>query len=354
MGKYFIDEFYWALENGFGNSWAPINGDDTHQGFNPCHGDITIPKPKYETQVEYDTRSLDPDPDLSFTKDLIPGSGAFPGGDGMTYRDAFLLACIFTHKTVTGTWSGGAATYGQITGDFTLEDDKSSIMIQAGMTDKTTPIGRCYNGTVLTAYMLGWKKGMVLKESVELGIAYFQPNTQAFVPDSNFDDGKWSLWALKGAPTKLYHATGMKVYWDNAHTAELTHLSIEECQMRIGIPHDMEADSSDLKHQHEWNKKRTHECAVSGIITGNTEYEEAEKIFSSKTKKDLRMSWDQTTNEEKWLQIDDAWIEDHGTEILPHVENARRITLKFLGPTSRFENNYENLPDPSSRIDVSP
>lgn len=353
MGKYFIDHIYFALENGFGNSWAgmPVTGTATHQAFNPCHGDIEVPKPKYETQVEYTTDSLDPDPDLSYTKDLVPGNGAFPGGEGMTFRDPMLLCCLFTHKTVTGTWSGGAATYGQITGDFSDNDDRSSIMIQAGITDGTSPINRTYNGCVLTSYQLGWKKGGVLKELPELGIVFFQSNTQAFTSDSNFDDGRWSLWALKGATEKVYHATGMKLYWDEAHAAELAGLAIEECQMRIGIPKAMEMDSSSLTHQHDWDKKRTYECTVRGIMIGDTEYLEVEKQFHNKTKKDLRMSWDQTTNEEKWLQIDDAWIEDMTSERYPHIENARILELTFKGITARFEGNYENLPDPSGRID---
>jgi len=354
MAKYFIDHIYWALESGYlnlsGGTPDPMDGSDVHQAFNPCHGDITIPRPKYETQLEYHSKSLDPDPNLSFTKDLVPGTGIFPGEAGMTYRDPFLLACVFDHKTVTGTWAGGAATYGKITGDFSAVDDRSSIMIQCGITDGTTPINRCYNGVVITAYILGYKKNEVLKESIEISVGYFTVNTQAFVPNASFDDGQWADWAK----STVYHATDMVVYWDEAHTTELAGLAIEECQFKISTPRAVEADSSSLMHQHEWGKKRTFEATITGILTGNTEYLEVEKLFASKTKKDLRMQWDSTSSETKWLQIDDAWIEDLGAETIPHLENARRVTLMFKGESAQFEGNYENLADPTTRIDVSP
>lgn len=354
MGKYFIDHIYWALETGYLNLSVgvpdPIDGSDVHQAFNPIHGDITIQRPKFETEVQYHSQSLDPDPALSFTKDLVPGSGPFPGGEGMDYRDPFLLLCVFEHKEESGTWGGGAATYGKLIGNFSAVDDRSSIMIQCGITDGSTPINRCYNGIVLMSYELGYKKNEVLKELVEMSVGYFTVNTQAFVPAAGFDDGRWADWAK----STTYHATDMVVFWDESHAAELSGLAIEECHLRIMVPRAVEADASALMHQHEWSKKRTFEATITGILTGNTEYLEVEKLFSAKIKKDLRMQWDSTANELKWLQLDNAWIEDLGTELIPHIENARRLTLTFKASSAQFEGNYENLVDPSARIDLSP
>lgn len=352
MGKYFIDHIYYALETGFGNSWTPMGAGDIHQAFNPIIGDIEVPRPKYEEELNYTADSLDYNPDVSYDKDLTPGKGTFPGGDGMIYRDPFLMACAFPHKTVTGTWGGGAGTYGKITGDFSDKDDRSSIMIQCGNTDGSSPINRCYNGGLIINYLLGFKKGGALRESVELNLAYYQTNTQAFSSNSNFDDGRWSLWALKNATQKYYHATNMKLYWDDSHIAELSGLKIESCQFKIGIPKALEDDYSDLRHQHEWDKNRIHECTVSGILYGDAELLEAEKMFKDKIKKDLRMSWDQTANKTKWMQIVDAWITGLSTHKLPAIQNAVKIDYTFKGKTSQFEGNFENVPDPSSRIDA--
>lgn len=354
MGKYDIEQLYWALENGYGNLWAGMDGADIHQAFNPIQGDIEIPKPKFEEELVTLSNSLDYNENLSYDKDKAPGKGQFPGGEGLIYRDPFLAMVPFTHKTVTGTWAGGAATYGKITGDFTAIDDRSSIMIQAGSSDGSTPINRCYNGVLLTGYQIGFKKGDVLREIPEFSIADFQPNTQAFITDANFDDGYWSLWALKGATQKYYHAQDCKIYWDDSHIAELTDFKIENCRFKISIPKDQESDHSSLVHTWQWDKNRMHEAVIDGILYGTTEYLEAEKTFLTKTKKDLRFSWDQTTNEQKWIQIDSAWITGLATQKLPAKENALRLEFTFKGQTSQFEANYENLPDPTTRIDVSP
>ena len=352
MATYHIDHIYWALENGFGNSWAPMDAGDTHQAFNPIQGDIEIPKPKYEEELVTTSESLDYNEDLSYDKDLSPGRGTFPGGDGMIFRDPFLMLAAFTHKTLTGTWGGGAATYGKLTGDFTALDDRSSIMIQAGNTDGVTPINRCYNGVLISSYQLGFKKGGLLRELVEISTADFQTNTQDLITDSDFDNGRWSLWALKGATQKKYHASDCKIYWDDSHVAELAGLKLENCQFKISMPKDNEADASALRHQWEWDKNRLHEATISGILYGDTEFLETEKQFGSKTKKDLRLCWDQTANELKWLQLDSAWIAGLSTHKLPAKENAVRIEYTFKGQTSQCEGNYEDRPTPSGRVTV--
>ncbi len=354
MGTYNIDQIYFALENGYGNSWVAMDGADIHQAFNPIQGDIEVPKPKFEEELVTLSNSLDYNEDLSYDKDKVPGKGQFPGGDGLIYRDPFLFLTAFTHKTKTGTWEGGAATYGKLTGDFTAIDDRSSIMIQAGSSDGVTPLNRCYNGGLVTSYQIGFKKGGLLRSVPEFSIADFQVNTQAFVPDSDFDNGYWSLWALKGATQKFYHASDCKLYWDDSHVAELAGLKIEDCRVKISIPKDQESDHSALVHKWEWDKNRLHEAVVSGILYGNTEYLEAEKSFQTKSKKDLRFSWDQTTNEQKWVQLDSAWIVGLTTQKLPSKENALRIEYTFKGQTSQFEGNYENRPDPLTRVDTTP
>lgn len=351
---YDISQLFYALETGFlnlsGGVPDAIDASDVHQTFNPTHGNISIPKPKKKTKVQYHSQSLNPDPALSYTEDWIPGSGAFPG-EPMSYRDPFFLCCAFPKKTVTGTWAGGAATYGKITADFTAQTNRSSIMIQAGISDGTSPIARCYNGIVLTRYDLGFKKGGVLIENSELSVAYYEPNTQAFIPNGSFDDGLYSLWALAGATQKLYHASGISLFWDESHAAELAGLKIEECMFSIIVPQELEADSSAIYHQHEWAKNRDFQAKIVGILTGDTEYLEVEKLFKNKVKKDLRMEWDSTADEKKWLQLDDCWIEEKGSELLPAKTNKRRLELLFKGPTMQFEGNYENIADPTTRID---
>ena len=168
---YTIEQLFWALEVGYLNLSTgvpdPMDGSDVHQAFNVCHGNIEIPKPVNIDKIEYTSDSLEPNKTVSYTEKTEGGKGIFPNGDGMDYRDPFLGLCIFPHKEESGDWAGGAATYGQIIGNFTAFDYKSSIMIQYGRSDGATPINRCINGGLLTEYILGYKAGSILKEKVK-------------------------------------------------------------------------------------------------------------------------------------------------------------------------------------------
>lgn len=354
MVKYYIDQLYWALETGFLNLTAtvpvPIDAADIHQAFNPCHGDIEIPKPVNKDKIEYTSDSVLPNHAVSYTEEITPGRGRFPNGNGMDYRDPFLKECIFTHKTATGTWDGGAATYGKLTGDFSAFDDISSIMLQYGMTDGITPINRCLNGVFLSEYALGFKAGAVLKEFARLESAFVSPNTQAFVPAASFDDGQWADWAK----ATVYHATDCKVFWDDAHAAEFAGLKIQEFEMKILAPRSLEKIGKNLYYTEEWYNNLKFEATVKGILTGDTEFLELEKLFSAKAKKDLRLQWDSTANELKWLQFDDAFIRQSDSYSIPARANARKINLTLEGGSAQFEGNYEDLVDPSTRIDLSP
>jgi len=352
MGTYYIHQIYWALENGFLNEGNPIDAADIHQGFNPCHGNVSIPKPFYETEVQHTTDSLDPNGDLSFDKTFNPGKATFPNGDGMSYRDPYIMASVFEHKTITGTWDGGADTYGKITGDFSAIDHKDTLMVQYGKTDGTTPINRCLNGVLAENYTLGFKKQGILREFVELKAVDVVANTQAFIPAADYDDGQWSLWALKGkaTPPLAYPAHACKVYWDDSHVAEFAGLKIEEFNMSLRVPKETQDTSDSLKHQYEWSKNRNFEAIVKGIIIGNTELLEVEKAYENKTKKDLRLSWDQTANELKWLQFGDAWIEKFSSYELASIQERHKVSLTLFGLTANFEGNYNNRKTPAGRI----
>lgn len=354
MGKYYFEQLYWALETGYLNLSAgvpdPIDGSDVHQAFNPCHKDVEIPKPMNKDKIEYTSESVLPNFAVSYTEETTPGSGMFPNGDGMDYRDPFLGLCVFPHKETSGTWAGGAATYGTIIADFTDFDDVSSIMMQYGLTDGTTPINRCLNGIRLVEYALGFVSGGVLKEKPTLQVADSSPNTQAFVPAAGFDDGQWANWAQPN----IYPANAVSVYWDDAHAAEFAGLEIQECWMLLKTPYLLEKVAKNLYYSEDWMNNVIFEAQIKGIMTGNAEYLEIEKAFNSKLQKDLRMIWDETASEEKYLQFPNAVINKLDSEIVPSRSNIRKINLTILGDNAQYSGSFENLADPTTRIDLSP
>lgn len=355
MGKYTFYQLYWALEDGLlnlsGGVPQPINGADVHQGFNPCHGDIEIPQPVWKDKIEYTSDKVLPNFDVSYTEEITPGSGVFPNGVGMDYRDPFLELCVFPHKETSGTWGGGASTYGTITADFSAFDDMSSIMMQYGKTDGVTPIEECLNGVRIIEYKLGYISGGILKEFPTIQALYVQDNTQAFTPSANFDDGQWADWAR----TKPVKATDIMVYWDDAHAAEFSGLEIKEFWMIIKTPYPTEKIAKNLYHSEDWMSYVSLEAQVKGILTGKTEYNELKKEFGSKAQKDLRMIWDETANEYKYLQFPNAIINKLDAKIIPGRGNVRRdVNITLIANNAQYSGSFENLPDPTSRINLSP
>jgi len=347
-------EIYWALENAFKNKGdpMPVTGTAVHQPFNPMEGDISLPYPSYEEEVVFTSDSLDPNINLSHTVKLNPGNTGFPNDKGMIYHDPqFMLAMVFTHKAVSGTWSGGAATYGKITGDFTAYDHIDTCMIQYKLIDDelTTKFSETLNGILATEFKIGFDKGGVLRTKYNLISAQMQPNTQAYSADGNFDDGHWGDWAK----STYYPASGCRVYWDDSFAAEFVDIDVYSCWFTIGIPKEMLTEGGSLVPLLYKAGNRKFTAEVIGNIRGDTELDELYALLSAKTKKNLRLQWDITANEGKFMDIDDAFIKKIDARKIPGAANNYEGTLTLEGFTCDFEGNYENLPDPSARITIA-
>lgn len=343
-------ELFWAIENNFknGGSGMPVTGTATHQPFNPIEGDITLPYPTYEEEMVYTTNSLDPDANLSHTVKMTPGSAAF-NDKGQIYHDPMeLVAFVYTHKAVSGTWSGGAATYGKITGDFTDYDDVDTIMIQYKLIDDNlnTQFSETLNGVICTEFKIGFDKNDVLRTKTTLMTAYVQANTRAYSADGNFDDGQWADWAK----STYYPASGCRVYWDDSFAAEFTDIDVYSAWFIIGVPKEMKNEGSSLVPFLVQHKNREFTAEVTGNVKGDTELDELYALMSAKTKKNLRLQWDITANEEKFIDIDDAFIKAISERKIPSAANNYEATLTLKGFSCDFEGNYENLTDPSGRI----
>jgi len=330
-----------------------VTGTTTHQPFNPIEGKINIPTPIYEEQQVYTQDSLDPNQNLTYNTQLVDGEGGFPGDKGMIYHDPFLmLALVFTHKTATGTWAGGAATYGQLTGDFTDVDDEDTIMLQTKTVDAAGTVieEKTYLGVKATEFSIGFKKGDWLRTEYSLMCADELDNTRSFTADANFDDGKWADWAKSTG----YHATACKVFWDAAHAAELVDIKIEEATFTIKTPQNYLKTSDSLKSQYEHKGNREYTAVIKGYVFGDTELDEFRLAYDAKTKKDLRLQWDETASEEKFIDFQNAYIQKVESIVIPAASEAYNVTLTFKAFGADYEGNFENLTNPttSSRVTV--
>lgn len=342
---------YWAIESAFLNSGAgmPVTGTATHQPLNPAEGKINLPVGKYKTTEVHTQDSLDPNENLSYASEFEDGKGLFPNDKGEIWHDPFfMLALIFTHKTVTGSWSGGAGTYGKITGDFTDDDDKDSAMIQYKIVDADDTVveEKTINGVKCEQFEIGFKKGDVLRAKYSLITANEQDNTRAYSADGDFDDGKWADWAK----STYYHASDCRIYWDDSYVAQLTDTPVLEASFVIKTPQNFLKTSDSLKSQYEHLGNREYSAIIKGYVFGDTEMDEFRLAYSSKTKKNLRLQWDTTASETKFLDLQNAYIEMMSETAIPGANEAYEVTFTFKAFGADFEGNYNNLPDPSGRI----
>lgn len=347
-------EYYWARESAFGNggSGMPATATATHQTFNPAEGDINIPIPYYEQEQHYTTESNDPNANYTHDSKYTPGEGTHPNGEGEIWHDPmFMLATVFPNKTVSGTWAGGAATYGKIVANFSALTYEDTVMIQYLTKDLAgnTIESKSVLGVKATHFRIGFKKGGLLRAWYDLISAQSLDNTRAFTTNASYDDGRWADWAL----STYYLATACKIYWDDSFAAELSDIKIEEAYFDIDIPQDYLTESSTLVPFARNNKQRMFTAEITGIVIGNTEIAEYRAAYTSKTKKNLRLQWDTTASEEKFIDIDDAFIEKMTETPLKNAGEAWRVTLTFKGHSCDFEGNYENLPDPTTGTRVN-
>lgn len=342
---------FWAVEASFKNAGAgmPVTGTAVHQPFNPIEGGIDLPLPFYQQEVVYTQESLNMDVNLTYDKSYEPAAGLFPNDKGCIVHDPMpMLAFMFPNKVLSGTWGGGAGTYGKIIADFTVLTYEDTVMIQYKTIDSASNVveEKTLLGVKSTEYRLGFKKGDVLREKFQLIVAQELDNTRAFSASASFDNGKWADWAK----STVYPASDCKLFWDDSFAAELVDFNVEEAEFIIRTPQEYLTDKSSLIPFARINGKREYLAQVKGYIMGDTELDEYRAAYSAKTKKNLRLQWDSTTNETKFMDIDDAHIVGIGATRVPAADEVWRTTLQFRGISCDFEGNYNNLADPDARI----
>jgi hypothetical protein len=342
---------YWAIESAFLNAGVgmPITATAVHQPFNPIEGKVSLPMGKYTTQETHTQESLDPNENLSFASAFEDGKGAFPNDKGSIYHDPmWMLALVFTKKVVSGTWAGGAGTYGKITGDFTARTHKDSVMIQYKTVDEdgTVVEEKTILGVKAAEYSLSFKKGDVLREKANLITANELDNSRAYSAVAAFDDGRWADWAK----STVYPAEDCVIYWDDSFAAQLVDIKIEEAEFIIKMEPEYLKTSDSLKSQYEHLTNREYTATIKGYVFGDTELDEFRLAYSSKTKKNLRLQWDTTASETKFLDFQNAYISNIEEIAIPAANEAYNVTLTFKAFGCDYEGNFNNLTDPDPRV----
>ena len=345
---------YWGIENSnliplFLNGGNPFQNSDLNQSFNPIEGAISLPYPLFEQEMVYTSESLEPNIDLSYSKVLKPGEAAFPNDKGLIYHDPMLMCgLVFTKKVVSGTWGGGAGTYGKITGSFLSNSHVDTAMFQYKKVDAAaaTQFEKTLNGVVADEFRIGFDKGGVLRTKYAIKVAKQTNNSRAYSAVAAFDDGRWADWAK----STFYPATAIKVFWDNSHAAEFTDIDVYNAWLIFKIPKKYNVESASLVPFEVHSENREFTAEITGNVKGDTELDELDSILGSKTKKDLRMQWDSTASELKFIDISNAFVDNIDARKIPSAAEKYEVTLTLRGTTADYEGNFNNLTDPDTRI----
>ena len=345
---------YWGIETQSGvntllNGGVPFRNSDLNQPFNPIEGEIPLPYPEYEQEMVYTSDSLEANINLSYTKELKPGEASWPNAKGMIYHDPmFMMANVFTKKVISGTWAGGAGTYGKITGSFLSNSHVDTIMFQYKKIDDSavTQFEKTLHGIVADEFRIGFDKGNVLRTKYALKTCKQANNTRGYSAEANFDDGRWADWAK----STFYPATGCKVYWDNSHAAEFVDINVYNAWLIFKIPKKYNVESSSLVPYEVHHENRVFTAEITGSVKGDTELDELDSLLSAKTKKDLRLQWDLTTNENKFIDITNAFVNKIDSRKIPSASAKYEATITLKGITADYEGNFNNLADPDTKI----
>lgn len=340
---------YWGIESVFLNAGAFANSD-LNQPFNPIEGGVDLPVPFYNEILIYTSESLEPNANLSYATEFKDGEEPFPSEKGHVYHDPFpMLALVFTKKTNTGTWAvGNSDVNGILKGNFLTNSHVNTIQIQYKVVDDAGTVveEKTINGVQALEFRIGFEKGDILRTKYQLIGANETDNSRAFVPVAAYDDGRWADWAV----STNYPASDCKVFWDDSFTAELTDIKLEKFDMIVRIPKEHLKTADSLKTQYTKKEKRSYSAEAEGLVFGDTELDEFRLAYASKAKKNLRLQWDSTASQTKFIDIDDAFISEMTSTRLPGADEAYRVTLTFKGFSCDYEGNFNAKPDPGARV----
>jgi hypothetical protein len=343
---------YWGVE---GTKGAGDPSADQNIPFNPFSA-VTPPKPKLIDEVYHTFDKLEPK--FVVTNEQEPGEGPFES----VFKDPFLLASFFTHKTVGGSWGTGDGT---LAFDFSDIDDVDTIFTQYRIRDQvsTNHVDKLLKYGLPMEYHWIIEPGKLLKETASFKFLDFATNTQAPSINNNFHDqsfgsgiGGWANWDNSGlASNGCRSATGMLLKWGGA---ELTGLKIQNMDMMLKVGSETTLLQPSLVHSADRFSTREFSLTLTGKLNDLTLIPEYEAIYASRTKQTLQLFYDTAVGYEKYIQVTNAFISPESD--IPGIPEAGEdvdVSLIIKGGeefAASFAGTYLNLPDPTALITTSP
>lgn len=297
---------YGKIESTWNNVEAMGNGSSQkHIPFNKMTG-YAPAEPRYRERIVYLFHS--DVPQIIFTELLAPGEGVIE----TFYRDPFWLLMIFTNKSVAGgSWSGTEDT---ITGDFVGVADRNSFATQHHIQDRANvgDIDETLKGGKITQYQWIIRKGDIVLERIRVKMANFVEASQDPDMDAGYDGGEFDRAGVDGGfgnwdteITRPIHAKDITLTWGNV---ALAGLSIENFTLTVDLSEEEQHIQSSQVAQVEWSGVKAFRLEVDGYLKTNAHVAEVKKLFSAKTKQDLKICYN--AGLDKYMQFTQAYFSD--------------------------------------------
>ncbi len=164
--------------------------------------------------------------------------------------------------------------------------------------------------------------------------------------------GGWADWddtgiIDSGGVTGKRSSADAVLHWNDA---VLTGLNIENMRMDMDFGYETSQVVSSLGHTVYWRTVREFKITITGKVNDKTLIEEAEKKYKDKTKQTIKLYYDKTTSEFKFMQCTNAYISSESDiPEIPESGKPSEATVIIKGGVAfatTFVGNFDTLPDP--------
>ena len=159
----------------------------------------------------------------------------------------------------------------------------------------------------------------------------------------------------QGVSSGKRSVTNMVLHWG---AALLTALEIQTMDMSFEVGQETEQTTNSLGHTIYYRSIRNFMITLTGKLNDLTGITEYDQVYSDRTKQILRLYYDTTVGQEKYLQFTNAYISGESDKPpIPEAGKPSEVTLIIKGgedTRASYSGKFQYAADPSAFITTSP
>lgn len=338
--------WFWGREtSGFGEG---DNTADTHQPPNKITEAMKFPRPEYVEEALQTFDSLVPN--VIFTS----GRESNEKTINWIFADPFMGLCAFSEKSTDSDFSSSG--YTTITASFSTRDHVDSIWIYGREVDYTNSanLDKLLKGGKILGRFIIMEANKLIREELSVKFADMEDmdgSEDTLTADSDFDDGTWGAWDKNG----MYFPWNASIEWGGSEIQANYGIDIVKIRFGFEVPQKYWATFDSLAENKQLLEKIEPICEIEAILTDDSLIDELESLHSAKTTATLKLNIDATTNEEKYDQFTNAYVDSiDGLDEVPKAGEEHRLTILFKTDGGAYSLSYsyddDNHADPGDRL----